>query len=80
MTNLRMDTAGTKKVRNAMQRMQRIKIDRLSALRDTAERTSVPNQRLLNKIQKRTDPENRNEDRLARIEKEIARIKKKLAA
>lgn len=87
MTNLRIDTAGTKKVRTAMQRARSVKItinidaDSLSALRATAERTGVPYQRLLNKILKEgLANQNLNEDRLARMEKELARIKKKLAA
>ena len=87
MTNLRIDTAGTKKVRTAMQRARSVKItinidaDSLSALRETAECTGVPYQRLLNKILKEgLANQNLNEDRLARIEKELARIKKKLAA
>jgi predicted DNA binding CopG/RHH family protein len=87
MTNLRIDAAGTKKVRTAMQRARSVKITinidagSLSALRETAERTGVPYQRLLNKILKEgLANQNLNEDRLARIEKELARIKKKLAA
>lgn len=86
-TNLRIDAAGTRKIRSAMQRARSIKItinidaDSLSALRETAERTGVPYQRLLNNILKEgLANQNVTEDRLARIEKELARIKKKLAA
>lgn len=86
-TDLKIDAAGTKKIRTAMQRARSIKItinidaDSLSALRETAERTGVPYQRLLNNILKEgLESQNLTEDRLARIEKELARIKKKLAA
>ncbi|MDV3238437.1 MAG: BrnA antitoxin family protein [Gammaproteobacteria bacterium] len=87
MTNLRIDAAGTKKMRSAMQRARSVKItinidaDSLSALRETAERTGVPYQRLLNNILREgLSNQALTEDRLARIEKELARIKKKLAA
>lgn len=87
MTNLRIDAAGTKKIRSAMQRARSVKItinidaDSLSALRETAERTGVPYQRLLNNILREgLSNQALTEDRLARIEKELARIKKKLAA
>jgi len=87
MTNLRIDAAGTKKMRSAMQRASSVKItinidaDSLSALRETAERTGVPYQRLLNNILREGLANQAvTEDRLTRIEKELARLKKKLAA
>ena len=86
-TNLRIDAAGTKKMRSAMQRARSVKItinidaDSLSALRETAERTGVPYQRLLNNILREgLSNQAETEDRLTRIEKELARLKKKLAA
>lgn len=87
MTNLRVDAVGTKKLRAAMQQARSIKItinidaDSLSTLRETAERTGIPYQRLLNNILKEGLASQRlTEDRLARIEKELARLKKKLVA
>ena len=86
-THLRIDTAGTKKVRDAMRKAQRIKItinvdaDSLTALRNAAQRTGVPYQRLLNNILKEgLASQSVTEDRLERIEKELARLKKKLVA
>ena len=52
-----------------------------SALHETAERTGIPYQRLLNNILKEGFASQRlTEDRLARFEKELARLKKKLVA
>lgn len=86
-TNLKVDAAGTRKIRAEMQRSRSIKItinidaDSLSALRETAERTGIPYQRLLNNILKEgLANQSGTEDRLARIEKELARLKRKLAA
>jgi predicted DNA binding CopG/RHH family protein len=87
MTNLRIDAAGTKKLRAAMKQASSIKItinidaDSLTALRDTAQRTGIPYQRLLNQILKEGLANQRsNEDRLDRIERELVRLKKKVAA
>lgn len=87
MANLRVDAAGTKKMRAAMRQARSIKItinidaDSLGALRETAERTGVPYQRLLNNILREgLANQTVTEDRLTRIEKELARLKKKLAA
>ncbi|MBI5462114.1 MAG: hypothetical protein HY941_08035 [Gammaproteobacteria bacterium] len=87
MMSLLVDMAGTKKLRASMQQARSIKItinidaDSLSALRETAERTGIPYQRLLNNILKEGLASQRlTEDRLARIEKELARLKKKLVA
>lgn len=87
MTGLRVDPAGTKKIRNAMKQPGSIKItvnidaDSLTALRDTALRTGIPYQRLLNQILKAGLAGQRaNEDRLDRIERELARLKKKRVA
>jgi predicted DNA binding CopG/RHH family protein len=86
-TNLRIDAAGTKKLRAAMKQAGSIKItinidaDSLTALRDTAQRTGIPYQRLLNQILKEGLANQRsNEDRLDRIERELVRLKKKIAA
>lgn len=86
-TDLKIDVAGTKKIRAAMQRTRSIKItinidaDSLLALRETAERTGIPYQRLLNNILKEgLTRQSETEDRLTRLEKELARLKKKMAA
>jgi predicted DNA binding CopG/RHH family protein len=86
-TNLKVDATGTRKIRAEMQRSRSIKItinidaESLSALRETAERTGIPYQRLLNNILKEgLANQSVTEDRLARIEKELARLKRKLAA
>lgn len=85
--NLKIDAAGTRKIRAEMQKSRSIKItinidaDSLNALRETAARTGIPYQRLLNNILKEgIAKQSATEDRLARIEQELARIKKKLAA
>ncbi len=87
MTSLRVDVAGTKKTRAAMKQPGSIKItinidaDSLTALRDTAQRTGIPYQRLLNQILKEGLASQRsNEDRLDRIERELVLLKKKLVA
>lgn len=87
MTNLRIDAAGTKKLRSAMKQASSIKItinidtDSLAALRATAQKTGVPYQRLLNQILKEgLAGKASNEDRLTRIERELTRLKKKLVA
>lgn len=86
-TSLRVDAAGTKKLRAAMKQARSIKItinidaDSLTSLRETAQRTGVPYQRLLNQILKEgLASQQVNEDRLARIERELVRLKRKLAA
>lgn len=87
MSELQIDKASTRKIRAGMKKTASVKItinidaDSLDALRSEAERTGIPYQRLLNTILKEgLAGQNTTEDRLDRIEKELARIKKQLAA
>lgn len=85
--NLKIDWAGTKKIRSAMAKQKFVKItinldaDSLAALKAESEKTGVPYQRLLNSLLKENISQRRKaEDRLERIEKELAIVKRKIAA
>lgn len=85
--NLKIDKAETNQIRSAMTNQKSVKItininaETLAKLRDLAERSGVPYQRLIN----RTLSESLNaradaDSRLDRIEKELGALKKKIAA
>ncbi len=87
LSDLTIDTAGTRKIRAGMKKSPSVKItinidaESLDTLRDEAARTGIPYQRLLNNILKEgLARQSETEDRLDRIEKELARIKKQLVA
>jgi predicted DNA binding CopG/RHH family protein len=85
--NLKIDWAGTKKIRSAMRKQKYVKItinvdaESLSALKAESERTGVPYQRLLNSLLKENLSQRRKtEGRLERLEKELALVKRKFVA
>ena len=85
--NLRYDNTETRKVRVGAHKPQNVKItinidgETLIKLRDMAAQIGIPYQRLLNKLLKEgLGKTNSTESRLAKLEKELERLKKKLAA
>jgi len=85
--DLRHDMTESMKIRSAMRRPQGVKItinidsESLDQLRELAEQSGVPYQRLLNKILKEgLGRSSSTESRLGKLEKELERLKKKLAA
>jgi predicted DNA binding CopG/RHH family protein len=86
-SDLRVDTAGTHKLRAEMAGRPSVKItinvdaDSLAKLKELSADSGVPYQRLLNGILKeRLSMADTVHARLDRIEKELARVKKTLAA
>jgi len=83
---LRHDKTETRKIRSGMRKLKNVKItinidsESLVQLREMAEKTGVPYQRLLNKLLKEGLGKNSStESRLEKLEKEFERLKKKLA-
>jgi len=87
LNELVIDRRGTKEIRSKMKRSKKIKItinideDSLVLLRKMSSETSAPYQKLLNQILKDgLSKRSEAESRLDRIEKELKRIKRKIAA
>ena len=87
MNDIKIDWASTKKMRGLAARSQKIKItinidsDLLSQIRNQAEKGGSPYQSYLNLLLRQALAQKATEEtRLARLEKEIALIKKQLAA
>ena len=85
--DLKIDWTGTKKIRSSMAKQKFVKItinvdaESLSSLKSESEKTGVPYQRLLNSLLKESLTERRKtEGRLERLERELALVKRKLAA
>ena len=85
--DLKVDTAGTRRLRAEMAGRGSVKItinvdtDSLAKLKELSAESGVPYQRLLNRILKeRLAKAGTLSSRLDRIEKELARVKKTLAA
>jgi predicted DNA binding CopG/RHH family protein len=87
LSDVRIDWKGTHEMRARMKKVKKVKVtinideDSLDALRELSEDSGVPYQKLLNRVLK--DGLFRRsvaESRLDRLEKEVAKIKKKLAA
>lgn len=85
--NVAIDWAGTKKIRTAMAKQKFVKItinldaNSVAALKTESEKTGVPYQRLLNSLLKESISQRRKaEQRLDRLERELALVKRKLAA
>jgi len=87
MANIRIDNVGTKAIRSKMSQSKKIKItinldaDILSLIRELAEETGVPYQKLVNRtlrehFTKRID----EESRLDALEREVKALKRKLSA
>lgn len=84
--DLKIDSMGTRRIRERM-RNQKVKItinvdaDTLSAVRVLADKGGMPYQTLLNRLLRETVIQKKSdESRLARLEREVNRIKKELAA
>lgn len=87
LSDLSLDRKGTKKLRNEAARSKKVRItinidsDSLTALRGMAEETGAPYQKLLNRVLREgLAKQGDAESRLDRLEKELAKIKKKVAA
>ena len=87
LSDLKLDSTETRRVRNSARAARSIKITinidatSLGKLKKEAQRTGVPYQRLLNRLlQQGLEEKDSSEDRLDRLEREIARMKRKLAA
>lgn len=87
MNDIVVDRKGTKRIRAEAARTKKIKItinidqDSLEALREMAGTTGAPYQKLLNQILKEGLRKRvKSESRLDRLEKELARLKNKIAA
>lgn len=85
-SNLVLDSGQTKRVRQKMSD-KKIKItinvdaDSISTLKSLASKTGVPYQRMINHILKQAlEREDDAQSRLERLEKEVARLKRKVAA
>lgn len=87
LNNLTLSKMGTKKIREMAAHSKKIKItinidhESLVSLKNMAQKTGGSYQRILNELLKKSlDKQSGSEDRLEKLEKEIAKIKKKLAA
>lgn len=87
LSDLKIDTKGTKALRKMMTKAKKIKItvnvdeDILTELRQMAEETGTPYQSLLNKVLKDAVMGKKAEGtRLDRLEREVERLKKKISA
>ena len=87
LSDLKIDTKGTKAMRKMMTKSKKIKItvnvdeDLLTELRQMAEETGTPYQSLLNKVLKDAVMGKKAEgSRLDRLEREVERLKKKISA
>ena len=87
LSDLKIDTKGTKSMRKMMTKTKKIKItvnvdeDLLAELRKMAEATGTPYQSLLNKVLKDAVMVKKDEgSRLDRLEREVERLKKKISA
>jgi predicted DNA binding CopG/RHH family protein len=87
LSDLKIDTKGTKALRKMMTKAKKIKItvnvdeDLLTELRQMAEETGTPYQSLLNKVLKYAVMGKKTEgSRLDRLEREVERLKKKISA
>ena len=87
LSDLKIDTKGTKALRKMMNKSKKIKItlnvdqDLLIELKQMAEETGTPYQTLLNKFLKEAISVKKSEvSRLDRLEREVDRLKKRLSA
>lgn len=84
--NIVLDEKGTKNIRRAIKQSRKIKItinideESLNSLRTQSEKTGIPYQRLINQILRESlEQRDSHESRLERLEKEILKLKKKVA-
>jgi predicted DNA binding CopG/RHH family protein len=86
LSDLKIDGKGTRQIREHAEKVKKVKItinvdqDSLEALRSISSKTGAPYQKILNQILK-DGLQNRTaaESRLDRLEKEVERLKKKIA-
>jgi predicted DNA binding CopG/RHH family protein len=84
---LKIDWKGTKRIRSAMAKQESVKVtihldaNGLAALKETSEKSGAPYKRLLNSILEES-LKNREvtESRLEKLEKELKKVKQKIAA
>jgi predicted DNA binding CopG/RHH family protein len=86
LSNLTVDSRGTRSMRKAASQKKKVRItinideESLSRLRKQSDKTGIPYQRLLNQVLKEAlNGGEAVESRLERLEKELERIKKKVA-
>ena len=85
-SKLTIDWVGTKAIRASMASRKFVKITinvdatSLSTLKKESEKSGVPYQRLLNALLKEGIEKKHTESRLDKLEKEVERVKRKLAA
>ena len=87
LSDLKVDTRGTKQIRRMMAKSKKIKItvnvdeDILTSLKKMAEQSGAPYQSLLNKLLRESLVEKQQDgSRLDRLEREIEKLKRKLTA
>ena len=87
LSNLTIDVKETREMRKMAAKSKKVKItinidqESLAKLRNQSDKTGVPYQRLLNQILREAlKSEEKMESRLERVEKELARLKRKVAA
>ena len=85
--NLKLSAQETKQIKKLAKKSEKVKItinldlDSLDALKTISGKTGIPYQRLLNQLLKDAlEGQYESESRLDRLEKEIQRIKKRIAA
>ncbi len=87
MKNIKVDKAGTRKMRASMEKAKKVKItinldsDLLEVLRDLADDRGAPYQTLINRMLRQVAMGKKplDESRLEKIERELALLKKKIA-
>jgi predicted DNA binding CopG/RHH family protein len=85
--NLKLDAAETKRIHKSMALQRSIKItininsEILAKLKDIAEESGIPYQRLINRIlaENLSSKLSNNSERLDRVERELAALKRKIA-
>jgi len=87
LSDLTVDVKGTRTMRRAVAKSRKVKItinideDSLSRLKTRSNKTGVPYQRLLNQVLKEAlKGEEAMESRLEKLERELERLKRKVAA
>ena len=87
LSDLKIDEKGTKKLRRKMAKVKKIKItinfdaDILDSIKMLSQKTGIPYQSLTNRVLREAlQKQKKRESRLDRLEKEIEKIKKKIAA
>jgi predicted DNA binding CopG/RHH family protein len=87
LNELEIDQRGTRQIRRSMAKSKAVKItinidkENLEILRDKASKTGVPYQRLLSRLlAKALQNDKETESLLARLEREVTKIKKKVVA